>query len=172
MPPHYADSSPAAPWMGNQPAEVTVNDLKTHLHQVSERTLLSRPDEYIVFFWASCARFTVHYDPPLATATFKSYYGYGTEELPKVLSVNKTVVGTLCRMSEGHWKNNPPDDTLEDFVAVGRRSVPEIPDYPAKILAMQIKRGDDGLAIRINMAEIEEQAWTTAERAWKLVALV
>jgi hypothetical protein len=52
----------------------------------------------------------------------------------------------------------------------GRRSIPEIPDIPPVILAMQIEWKDE-IASRVNIAEIEECFWIDAKPKRRLVAL-
>lgn len=80
-------------------------------------------------------------------------------------------VGTLDSMGLGHWTQKPDLSGLQEFVAVGRRAIAEIPDMPAVVLALQI-RWEDGLASRVNIAEIEEEAWIGAEPTQKLIALM
>lgn len=59
-----------------------------------------------------------------------------------------------------------------EFIAVARRSVPEILEFPAMVLALQIIwDSEDGIAHRVNVAEVEEAAWMDAGPSAKLIAL-
>jgi hypothetical protein len=62
------------------------------------------------------------------------------------------------------------DTGLQQFVAIGRRAVLELPEFPPVILALQI-RWENGIAHRANIAEIGEEAWMAAGPTWKLIAL-
>ena len=59
---------------------------------------------------------------------------------------------------------------LQEFVVIGRRVITELPDIPAVLLALQI-RWEDGIAYRLNIAEIKETAWIDANSSWRLTAL-
>lgn len=83
-------------------------------------------------------------------------------------------------MSLEYWKQEPNPAGLQEFIAVGRRVVEDIPGVETMVLAMQIRwvtEDVDGrggritVAERVNFGEIEERAWMEASPTWKLVAL-
>jgi len=73
-------------------------------------------------------------------------------------------------MCPSHWSQTPDPSGHQEFVAVGRRAITEMPDLPAVVLALQI-RWENGVALRVNMGEIAEEAWIGAGPVWRLVAL-
>ncbi|KAK0718025.1 Isochorismatase-like protein [Lasiosphaeria miniovina] len=65
---------------------------------------------------------------------------------------------------------------LHEFVAVGRRATTitdtHLSHLPAVVLALQVRRGENGVVSRVNVAEIDEGAWIAARPAWKFVVLM
>jgi len=57
---------------------------------------------------------------------------------PSIHNSTGAQVGTACRMNGEPWAGDF-SDRWYDFVAVGRRAVYEIPEYPATILALQME---------------------------------
>lgn len=78
-------------------------------------------------------------------------------------------VSTEKWMDPVHWEELTEVPGPYEFIAIGRRYIPEFSD-DAQVLALHI-RWKDGFAERVNTAEINEQAWIAATRTWKLIAL-
>lgn len=64
-------------------------------------------------------------------------------------------------MDEQHWNTLPSPAGMQKFVAVARRHQLEGMEdiFQPMILALQI-RWEQGVAVRVNVAEIEERAWS------------
>ncbi|KAF2828684.1 HET-domain-containing protein [Ophiobolus disseminans] len=153
----------------NQNLSVHFSDLQKYLPNLTIEALSLSPDEYLLFFWTRTARFLVR--PPDST-TFADHQSVGDnvhEGRPAIHNAEGRRVGTACRMKGEHWAGDFRERWY-DFVAVGRRAVYEIPDYPATVLALQIEWVGD-VARRDNIAEIGEEDWLAAEPRRVLVAL-
>lgn len=74
-------------------------------------------------------------------------------------------------MGPNHWDQTEDPSGRHEFVVVGRRAFSEVPDMPPMVLALQI-RWEKGLAVRVNIAEIDEEAWIRAGPTWRLVAMM
>jgi hypothetical protein len=151
---------------------VTFDDLDVHLPKLTVEVLSIFADEYLLFFWAGSARFVVR---PLDRVTFRDHVSISDnvhESSPTILDSNGIQVGTVCRMKGEHWAMATAgfDEQWYNFIAVGRRAVPEVPEYPATILVLQIEWVKN-IAHRINMAEIGEEAWLSSTPKKALVAL-
>lgn len=82
------------------------------------------------------------------------------------------LVGRACRLTGEHWASATGgfSERWFDFVAVGRRAISEVPEYPATILALQIE-WEGGVALRVNLAEIGEGDWVEAGPVGRLIVL-
>jgi hypothetical protein len=150
-------------------SSVTFSDIKKQLPSLTVEKLSSKADEYLLFFWAKTARFLVQ---PPDQATFREHQSIRDnvhDSRPTIYNKAGVQVGTACRMKGEHWARDL-SDRWYDFVAVGRRAVFEIPEYPATILALQIE-WVGGFARRVNIAEIGEEEWLATKPTKVLVAL-
>jgi hypothetical protein len=134
--------------------------------------LSSYADEYLLFFWADTARFLVR---PPNQLTFADHKNVGTnvqDSRPTVHNTEGACIGTACRLKGEHWTSATGgfNEQWYDFVAVSRRAVREIPEYPVTIIALQIERVN-GVAYRVNIAEIGEDNWLAAGPVRSLIAL-
>jgi hypothetical protein len=149
-------------------SSVTPRDLELHLPKLTNDTISRFADEYLLFFWAFTARLQVQPPDPTASMDHSSISDNVHELRPIIYNDDGKELGTTCRM-KGQQKASTEAD-LQDFIAVGRRQVFEIPEYPAQILALQIE-WVSGVAYRTNIAEIDEEAWLAANPSRILVAL-
>lgn len=149
-------------------SSVTPRDLELYLPKLTSGTISRFADEYLLFFWAFTARLQVQ--PPDLTASMdhSSISDNVHESRPIIYNDDGEELGTACRMKG--QQNASTEAGLQDFIAVGRRQVFEIPEYPAQILALQIE-WVSGVAYRTNIAEIDEEAWLAANPSRILVAL-
>lgn len=79
-------------------------------------------------------------------------------------------MGSMDKMGFTHWKSLDEKVEAWEFIRVGQNQIKLVPDSPVTILALQI-RWENGVAYRINLADIEEAAWNEASSSQKLVAL-
>lgn len=147
------------------------DDLETHLPELTGEVLSSYADEYLLFFWADATRFLVR--PPDQLTFADHQFGANVQDSrPTVHNTAGAFVGTACRLKGEHWASATGGFNAQwyDFVAVGRRAVREIPEYPVTIIALQIE-WVGSIAYRVNIAEIGEEAWMAAGPVRSLVAL-
>jgi hypothetical protein len=160
--------TPKPAWSRGCDDEVTVQSIQECHPNLTETFLQQQPDGHIIFFWASTTFLDVQ--RPRDLTQDPTAISYTARDRGIVRNRKGEPVGTVDTMGPSHWNQTPDPSGLQEFVAVGRRAVAEIPDLPAVVLALQI-RWENGLASRVNIAEIEETAWIAAEPAWKLIAL-
>jgi hypothetical protein len=148
--------------------------ISTHLPKITPETLSNTPENHILFFWTTSAFFAV--DEPPTLITIKDFLWekhYFHEEDPrsrvKCRKTGKTV-GSMDKMGFTHWKSLDEKVEAWEFIRVGQNQIKLVPDSPVTILALQI-RWKNGVAYRINLAEIEEAAWNEASPIRRLVAL-
>jgi hypothetical protein len=151
---------------------VSFGDVENHLPELTSELLSSYPDEYLLFFWADAARFLVR---PPDQFTFTDHQFVSDNVLnsrPTVHNAAGILVGTACRLKGEHWDSATEgfNEQWYDFVAVSRRAVREIPEFPATIIALQIE-WIGSIASRVNIAEISEEAWEAAGPVRSLIAL-
>ena len=142
--------------------EVTWEDIERNLPQLTTNRLRSVPDGHLVFFWASSVFFTVERPNDEKEPSVTKWY----QSKPSVKNCRGEYVGTVDRMDEF-----PPENEPQEFIMIGRRAIKEIPDFPAVVLALQIC-WENGIAYRLNIAEIQETAWRNARPSRKLIALM
>lgn len=143
--------------------------IESQLPHLTPEALRGYPDEYLLFFWADTTRFLVQPPDP---ATFKDHESVSDNVhacKPTIHNAIGALVGSACRMKGEHWAGDFHARWF-DFVAIARRAVAELPEFPATILALQIEwRGS--VARRVNLAEIGEEEWLAARPSTVLVAL-
>jgi hypothetical protein len=147
------------PWKAVDNAIVTAEHVKNELPDLTKDRLQQLPNEHIVFFWASTA--------------FLRVKPTGQQERTlDVVSVVGDSVGTVRRTESPQWKLNGGDHpTCCEFVAVGRRYIEDLPQFPPIILALMVV-WEDSIAYRVSTAEINEEAWIDQQPQWKLVAMM
>jgi len=150
--------------------EVSQTDVDKYLPTSNLSTFA---DEYVLFFWTESAFFTIDQSSiPKVTkdATINDFSAYANEPRPILRDHVGKEAGTVCKMAPQHWESYKNKNGPEEFILVGRRSIPEIPEILPVILAMQIE-WIEGVAYRVNMAEIREDAWLEAGPERKLIAM-
>ncbi|KAH7069379.1 heterokaryon incompatibility protein-domain-containing protein [Paraphoma chrysanthemicola] len=151
---------------------VTYRDVKKHTPELTSDTLTELADDYVLFFWADTARFLVEipaFDSFENTPSTSKDWG---SLRPVIYNAIRKRVGTACAVQNDHSSSTKSQvhRAWHDFVAIGRRDVPEIPEFSAQILALQIE-WRKSIAYRMNMAEIDEVAWVGAAPRKNLIAL-
>jgi hypothetical protein len=157
-------------WQESDAQDVTWQDVQMLLPALAEARLQREPDGHILFFWTSSVLLSVERprDLDVPRGGWITYFAEPSQ--PNVKDNHGRTVGSLDRMGEGHWNETDSATGLQQFVAIGRRAVLELPEFPPVILALQI-RWENGIAHRTNIAEIAEEAWMAAGPTWKLIAL-
>ncbi|KAK0732338.1 heterokaryon incompatibility protein-domain-containing protein [Apiosordaria backusii] len=158
---------------------VSLADIHKHLPKLHSR-LFSIPNEHVLFFWANCVP-SRHFElevPPELLLKEKSptIADWISQARPAIKNLNGAVVGSLDRMVDPEYWKVVLDDTGGDvgFVVVGRRHVPDLPQFPAMLLVLQVRwNGDGDVTERLNIGEIEEEAWPKDGQAEvKLISLM
>lgn len=159
---------PRRSWANNESLDVTWNDVQQQLPSLTADRLRKVPSEHVLFFWASSVFLEVRRD----TDRNRKYVGTHSSSRPAdILDAHGYLVGIMERM--GQWQQQGALSGRHEFIALGRQDlgIEELRAlYPPKVMAMQI-RWEDGVAYRVNMAEIEQAAWEAAKPTCKLVAL-
>lgn len=155
-------------WLGGSTrCEVSLDDISEHLPELTQPRLQEIPDEHALFFWAS----TAFFEAPMSEVEeqqWAMFSDYASAKRPVIHDSKGVVVGTRNFVSPATVEGL--NSSLAEFIAVARRNIAEL-DFPATVLALQI-RWIDGVAQRLNYAEIDEAAWEEANPTWKLIALV
>lgn len=144
--------------------------MKQYLPNLTEQTLVQYSEESLLFFWAHSAFFRVAYDTRNQPAT--SFTEYANQTRPIVQDEGGNAVGFVCKTAAARG-----DKGLQEFVAIGQRQIPGVPEYmaeeicPPVILALQIERDQYGISSRLNYAEIGLKVWVHANPKRGLVAL-
>ncbi|KAK4186780.1 heterokaryon incompatibility protein-domain-containing protein [Podospora australis] len=147
-------------------------DIHDHLPHLDERRLSEIPDEHLLFFWTTSAHFAIEYRADVASETTEVRDDSDTSLVEPDLKIKDdagTIIGAMKRVTQ----DLPADPgQKEEFIAIGRRQIPDLPmlDCPAHVVVMQI-RWENGLAQRLNVADIEEDAWLRAAPVEKLIVL-
>lgn len=160
---------------------VIVEDVKTAYPEMTPERLECMPEDQLLFFWGDSARFTL--TEPATTRPWRDSY---TTPLIKpgelmyrqsILDVDGKNVGQTGFCQAGHDAGASRTGECE-FVLIAENNLP--PEYFAKPeefeeermnTVLQIGRCQDGVAYRINIAEICQKAWARAKVTRGLVVL-
>jgi hypothetical protein len=147
------DSGTDKEWKLHTYQAVNIADVNENLPDIMEDTIIRVPPEQYLFFWTSSAVFELQ--------------RRDNESRPTVVDLTGTLVGNMGPMSEDHWTRGKYDSGFQEFIVIGsRRSF----DIKPELIVLQIE-WRDGVAFRVNIGEINEDAWIKADRTWKLIAL-
>lgn len=129
-------------------------DIKEHYPEFYDTKLETSPDMQLLFFWTSSAKFML--TSPDGAKGASPY---------NIIDSQETIVGSVGGNSpedkEGWIKNAG----LQEFIVIGsRRNQFAEPT----LITLQIER-INGVARRINYAEIMENAWLRASYTWTLL---
>lgn len=128
--------------------------------------LTNQPNGHILFFWTHTASLYVETPGFASPSTSRgTHYRNGRKrntDYPNIRlhpSANE-LVGAVDLMDEHYWNTSPSAAGMQEFVAVAKRHQLEGMEefFQPMILALQI-RWEGALAVRMNVAEIEERAW-------------
>ncbi|KAL1873204.1 hypothetical protein Daus18300_004024 [Diaporthe australafricana] len=155
-------------WLGESTrSEVNLADISEYLPELTQTRLQEIPDEHVLFFWAS----TAFFEAPMSMVEeqqLPTWSNFSFAKRPVIRDLKGVIVGERNFASPATMKEL--DTSHAEFISVARRKIAEL-DLPANILALQI-RWVDGVAQRLNYAEIDEAAWEEASPTWKLIALM
>ena len=149
---------------------VCLEDMRKHLPDITEQILDLYAEEVLLFFWTYSAFFTVVYHGTSQLAT--SYTEYAEQPRPIIHDKDGSEVGRICKTAAIRGEVE-----IQEFVAVGQRQILGLPENmvddvcPPVILALQIGRNPQGIASRVNYAEISLKAWRRTEPKAVLIAL-
>lgn len=160
---------PFPSWKETGTYAVDLQHVEAEIPGLTASKLRRMPDCHNLFFWSSTASF--HVDKAVGFGSeVLTMEEYAKRNNPSIRDRNGMPIGTVRWMNPVHWADMKEDSRPCDFVVIGRRHIPELSAETAEVLALQI-RWKDGTAERVNIAEINEQAWIGAVPKWKLVAL-
>jgi hypothetical protein len=145
-----------AQWKPNHVTDISLNDIKTHLKSVYDK-LPELPEEQTIFFWSSLAVFTLQPAPEQESKNVG----------PIILNDSGSPVGTMGVMKEEHWKAGNYDRGKHEFIVIGSRCFFGV---DPTLVVLQIERKGD-VVFRVNIGDINEEAWVKAQRKWALIAL-
>lgn len=157
-------------WLGkSNRSEVNLDDILEHLPELTQARLQEIPDEHVLFFWASTAFFAA----PMSDVEEQQWatradYRLASAKRPVIRDSKGIVVGERNFASPATMERLDTSSPIE-FIAVARREIAEL-DFPANVIALQIE-WVDGIAQRLNYAEIDEAAWEKASPRRKFIAL-
>ena len=121
--------------------------------------LSTYPDGYVLIFFAYSASLSISYpgDKGVASTPDKA--------LPTVMNKQGKQIGRACRCAEAHaFRGNA------EFIQIARRATPDIPEIAPEVIALQIE-WKDGVAYRVNIAEIDEREWKASAPSLTLIQL-
>jgi len=154
-------------WRHSRSPEITFAHVKKELPNLTEDVLKGFADEYLLFFWAESAFLEMLApDPDTVGQTTRDIMRIG---FPIIMNSSGKEIGTAESINKHYWQDKANSGWTE-FIAIGRRCVADIPDTPTMIIALQI-RWENGVAYRVNIAEINEDAWLDASPTLKSIAL-
>jgi hypothetical protein len=149
---------------------VTLEDIEENHPGLTHESLTNTPDDQLLFFWTDLARFTVS-EPiprtspfdvnPMYKDTYRHHYRTITDKR------TGTIVGQTapCNAQSGDEANESGEC---EFILLASNTPPE---HEPQKLVMQIKRRGDGVACRVNIADVNVDAWEGARAERVLVAL-
>jgi hypothetical protein len=173
---HRSNSSLTKKWRKKEYPTVSLEDVKKELPYLTPDFLIDTPDEYLLFFWTSVATFEVVYPEEqgqlhIPNAPPKEVKRRGMmpvpEVEPKIRDSRGQFVGTTCGIAKEDLEADGRKSGKYEFIVIGRR---QILDFPPVLLVLQVENRD-GTKHRVNVGEIQEEAWVLAEHKWTLVAL-
>jgi hypothetical protein len=140
-------------WKTHPSLDVSLDDIKAHLPEVYDK-LSDLPEETTLFFWANVAVFTLQF------VSDRRLWA-------RVLDDSGESVGEVGAMTGEHWERRTYGQGEHEFIVIGSRYIEGFKSY---VVVLQIER-KDGFVYRVNVGEIDEEAWVKAERRWELIAM-
>lgn len=148
---------------------VTLDEVEGCFGTSTSQLLNNWPAQYLLFFWTTVVHLQIRL---VTTQDPKTFAEYAASSFPKILDAQGNEAGSLCRTRAG----TPPqaDGSCQaEFIEVGRRRDPELPEeiVPPRVLVLQIKRDETGVAHRVNYGEVDMLAWEAAKPQSNLIIL-
>ncbi|OOF97382.1 hypothetical protein ASPCADRAFT_166162 [Aspergillus carbonarius ITEM 5010] len=139
-------------WKLHQDQTISLSDLsKIQIPLNLEET----PDTLYLFFWASSARFTLR--PRNTSPICQS----------EVVNADGVVIGETGKAVHDDEGCHCTIETPHEFIVIASR---RNQFTEAMLLVFQVEWWE-GIAYRVNIAEIEENAWVRASPVWKLIVM-
>jgi hypothetical protein len=168
------DTPNPRPWqlssaLFKSPLAVTLEGIEQNCPSLTQDHLTNIPDDQLIFFWTDLARFTVSTPIPMISAvtantiheaTSKYHYRVITDQ------DGNTVGRTAACEAASTDETNESGEC--EFILIASNTPPE---HERQNLVMQIKRRGDGVACRVNIADVRAEAWERAGAVRALVAL-
>lgn len=152
----------------NSPLTVTLQDVQDQCPDLTPERLTNTPDDQLLFFWTESAHFLV--SEPIATTKWRSGVnqpldGYEIHHR-NITDADGNHIGqtTAC---EGMSNDEVNESGECEFILIANNTPPQ---HEEQKTVMQIK-WLDGIAYRVNLAEVRMDAWNRADLSRKLVAL-
>ncbi|KAF3805923.1 hypothetical protein GCG54_00013597 [Colletotrichum gloeosporioides] len=163
--------NPKNPPAARGSSAVSLNVVKDHYPALTTEELDKTPEDQILFFWADSARFRV--TEPIKSDVWqpgwnpleKNQHAYYVQH---IIDSDGSVVGETGRCNESFATGASKTGEYE-FIVIAENTAP--PDFEKKRVALQVARGPDGVAYRINIAEISQIGWENARVTHELIAL-
>ncbi|KAH8889258.1 HET-domain-containing protein, partial [Thozetella sp. PMI_491] len=149
------------------PLAVYLDDITLHFPELPIDRLKGIPDDQIIFFWTEVATFTVSATIQRELWTKDRHPNNRTEYQilqREVLEGSGKVIGQISPCES--TGTNDSEQSAE-FALLATSA---LAGSQGKVLALQIET-KEGVAYRVNIAEIEEQAWRNADTQRRLIAL-
>lgn len=177
----------------SRPSPVLLNDVMSFYPSMTKERLRNIPDDQIIFFWADVALFNV-------SSPVKSIYGAmeeanprqsryttccrhitdgpgnlvvegahidGPSLLSKAIGVDRRPIGITGLCETNTADDDDAQSGLHEFILIATNSPPES-EVQNVVLQTEII---NGIRYRVNIGEIEEEAWNRANVKRTLVAL-
>ncbi|KAF9876788.1 hypothetical protein CkaCkLH20_05634 [Colletotrichum karsti] len=162
--PRQVTSSPA-----RGSSAVSLEDLRNSYPRIN---LEEVPDDQLLLFWSESTRLRV-------AKPIKSTYHWHERDGPlhkhreecyrqQLLDPDGNIAGQTGPCLGSQDAGNLEDKEYE-FIVIAERTAP--PDYEKQRIALQVERRPDGVAYRVNIAEISQDAWEKATKSHGLIAL-
>lgn len=168
--------NPRRQWQPPTPAAqgslaVSLRHIEQNYSHLTAEKLADIPDDQLVFFWAESARLMVA-DPEEGKNWSRGWNQFLIDKyanyIQKISDYDGNQVGETGRCKETVDAGASKGGEYE-FIVIAVRKAP--PDYEETRIALQIGRRADGIAYRINIAEISQAGWEQANVTFGLVAL-
>ncbi|KAF0315687.1 tol protein-like protein [Colletotrichum asianum] len=163
--------NPQNPPVARGSSAVSLDVVKDHYPALTTEILDKTPEDQILFFWADSARFRV--TEPIKSDLWqpgwnpleRNQHAYYVQH---IIDSDGKKVGETGRCKENFAAGASKSGGYE-FVVIAENTAP--PDFEKKRVALQVARRPDGVAYRINIAEISQVGWENATVTHGLIAL-
>ncbi len=167
------DGPNTRPWqlpvhLTKSPLTVALDDVPNNVPELTLERLHDMPDDQLLFFWTESARFLVSglTETTPWFSTNKRHRKTYTKYYRNITDCNGNHIGKTATCD-----GIPDDEEIKsgvcEFILIANNRPPA---YAHQKVAMQIKRRG-GIAYRVNIADIQADAWSRAELTWSLIAL-